>query len=95
MDLINGFRFDDEELRKSSGFKLKSLEITMMHDLHDWDFKCRFKVEPRLVTESGNKKHYDFSPYFSLSVVWRPMDSFKTKIEDKYGEFILNGSDDE
>ena len=95
VDLINGFRFDDEELRKSSGFKLKSLEITMMHDLHDWDFKCRFKVEPRLVTESGNKKHYDFSPYFSLSVVWRPMDSFKTKIEDKYGEFILNGSDDE
>lgn len=93
VDLINGFRFDDEALRKSSGFKLKSLEITMMHDLHDWDFKCRFKIEPRLVTESGNKRRYDFSPYFSLSVVWRPMDSFKTKIEDKYGEFVLNGSD--
>lgn len=93
VDLINGFRFDNEDLRKSSGFKLKSLEITMMHDLHDWDFKCRFKIEPRLVTESGSKKHYDFSPYFSLSVVWRPMESFKTKIEDKYGELILNGSD--
>lgn len=95
IDLINGFRFDDEDLRRSSGFKLKSLELTMMHDLHDWDFKCRFKVEPRLVTESGDKKRYDFSPYFSLSVVWRPMDSFKTKIEDKYGEFVLNGSDSE
>lgn len=94
VDLINGFRFDNEDLRKSSGFKLKSFELTMTHDLHDWDFNCRIKIEPRLITE-GSSKYYDFSPLFTLSVVWRPMDSFKTKIEDKYGELILNGSDDD
>lgn len=92
VDLINGFRFDDENLRKSSGFKLKSLIIQMTHELHDWDFNMKFKVSPRLVT-SGAKKYYDFSPYFSLSVVWRPMDSIKTKIADKYGDFVLNSSD--
>ncbi len=92
-DLINGFRFDDETLRKSSGFKLKSLDITMTHDLHDWDFNMRLKIEPRLVTPSSGSKYYDFSPYFMMSVVWRPMDSIKTKIADKYGDFVLNGSD--
>lgn len=92
IDLINGFRFDDEELRKSSGFKLKSFIIQMTHDLHDWDFNMKMKISPRLVTEGG-KKRYDFSPFFSLSVVWRPMDSIKTKIADKYGDFVLNSSD--
>lgn len=93
LDLINGFRFDDEELRKSSGFKLKSFVLQVTHDLHDWDFNMKFKISPRLVTPTNGSKYYDFSPYFSLSVVWRPMDSIKTKIADKYGDFVLNGSD--
>ena len=92
VDLINGFRFDNEDLRKSSGFKLKSFVLQITHDLHDWDFNMKFKISPRLVT-SNDGKYYDFSPYFSLSVVWRPMDSIKTKIADKYGDFVLNGSD--
>lgn len=93
VDLINGFRFDDEGLRKSSGFKLKSFIIQMTHELHDWDFTMKFKVSPRSVTDSSGKRYYDFSPFFSLSVVWRPMDSIKTKIADKYGDFVLNSSD--
>lgn len=93
IDLINGFRFDDETLRKSSGFKLKSFIIQMTHELHDWDFNLKFKVSPRSITDSSGKRYYDFSPYFSLSVVWRPMDSIKTKIADKYGDFVLNSSD--
>ena len=92
VDLFNGFRFDNENIRKSSGFKLKSLIIQMTHELHDWDFNMKFKVSPRLVTNSEGKRYYDFSPYFSLSVVWRPMDSIKTKIADKYGDFVLNSS---
>ncbi|MCR5045766.1 MAG: hypothetical protein K6A42_04240 [Treponema sp.] len=95
IDLINGFRFDDENLRKSSGFKLKSFVLQITHDLHDWDFNMKFKISPRLVTPTGGQKYYDFSPYFSLSVVWRPMDSIKTKIADKYGDFVLNGNDSE
>ena len=93
IDLINGFRFDNEGLRKSSGFKLKSFIIQMTHELHDWDFNMKFKISPRLITNSAGKKYYDFSPFFSLSVVWRPMDSIKTKIADKYGDFVLNSSD--
>ncbi len=95
IDLINGFRFDNEDLRKSSGFKLKSFILQITHDLHDWDFNMKLKISPRLVTPTTGSKYYDFSPYFTLSVVWRPMDSIKTKITDKYGDFVLNGNDSE
>ena len=89
VDLFNSFRFDDESLRKSSGFKLKSLNFTLSHDLHDWDFRADFKIEPRLVTQNDGSKYYDFSPYFSISVVWRPMESIKAEVLDEYGKWQL------
>lgn len=88
-DLANSFRFDDESLRKASGFKLKSLNFAITHDLHDWDLKCEFKIEPRLITPTTGMQYYDFSPYFTLSVVWRPMESMKTEILDDYGTWKL------
>lgn len=89
VDLINSFRFDDINLRKGSGFKLKSLNFTFSHDLHDWDLKSEFKLEPRLVNSSDGRKYYDFNPYFTLSVVWRPMESMKTEIKDDYGTWKI------
>ena len=88
VDLFNSFRFDDESLRQASGFKLKSLKFDVTHELHDWDFKMSFKMEPRLVTEDG-KKSYDFSPYITISILWRPMSAMKTEIIDDYGEWKL------
>ncbi|MCR4626374.1 MAG: hypothetical protein K5640_01875 [Treponema sp.] len=89
-DLADSFRFDDEDKRLSSGFKLESFNIKISHALHDWDFSSQFKIEPRLVTESSGKKYYDYSPFFTVSVVWRPMAGMKTKIQDKYGDWELN-----
>lgn len=93
VDLMNSFRFDDEKLRQASGFKLQSLSMTITHDLHDWDLKSTFKIEPRFITENGVNR-YDFSPYFTLSVVWRPMDSIKAEIVDDYGTWKLNPATD-
>ena len=89
LDLLNSFRFDNDALRKASGFKLKSLNFNLTHELHDWDFTTTFKIEPRLITENNQKK-YDFSPYMTISITWRPMSSMKTEIIDKYGEWLLN-----
>jgi lipopolysaccharide assembly outer membrane protein LptD (OstA) len=89
VDLINSFRFDNETLRRESGFKLKSLNFTLTHDLHDWDFNTTFKLEPRLITDTS-KKYYDFNPYMTIAITWRPMDSMKTEIRDKYGDWQLN-----
>ena len=87
-DLIDSFRFDDEEKRQNSGFKLKSLNMTVSHDLHDWKANMTMKFEPRIVTENG-KKRYDFKPYITIGVVWNPMESMKTTIIDEYGEWKL------
>lgn len=87
-DLLNSFRFDDDSIREASGFKLKSLKFELTHELHDWDFKTSFKIEPRLLTEIG-KKYYDFNPYITISILWRPMAAMKTEIIDDYGEWKL------
>ena len=87
-DLINSFRFDDDSKRQASGFKLKSFNMSMSHDLHDWKFNMTMKIEPRIITENG-KKQYDFKPYITIGVVWNPMESMKTSIIDDYGEWKL------
>lgn len=87
-DLINSFRFDDDSKREKSGFKIKSFNMSMSHDLHDWKFNMTMKIEPRIITENG-KKRYDFKPYITLGVVWNPMESMKTSIIDDYGEWKL------
>ena len=96
-DLLDSFRFDDEAKRKSSAFKLQTLKIDVTHDLDDWDLNCSFSVKPRLMTPSstgysgdGKSSYYDFSPYFSISVAWRPLSSMKTQIVDEYGTWKLN-----
>ncbi len=87
-DLFDSFRFDNEEKRQNSGFKLKSLNMTVSHDLHDWKANMTLKIEPRVITENG-KKMYDFKPYITIGVVWNPMESMKTTIIDDYGEWKL------
>lgn len=91
-DLMNSFDFTHEENRKASGFKLKSLSVSITHDLDDWDLAASFSVKPRLVTDASHSppSYYDFSPYFSISVAWRPMQGMKTEIVDEYGEWALN-----
>ncbi len=97
VDLFNSFAFwsddkffdPDQAKRKSSGFKLKNLKVTATHDLHDWDLSASFSISPRLVTVSG-RNQYNFDPYITLSVAWRPMSSLKAEVVDKYGEWELN-----
>ncbi|WP_027727784.1 LPS-assembly protein LptD [Treponema sp. C6A8] len=87
-DLWNSFRFDNESLRKASGFKLKSLNMEVTHSLHDWDFSMTWSFAPRLLTENGTS-HYDLNPYITIGVVWKPMQSMKTQIKDNYGDWTF------
>ena len=97
-DLLNSFAFwgdgsmldEGQSKRRSSGFKLKNLKVTLSHDLHDWDLISSFEVKPRLITSNDGTKSYNFEPYISLSIVWRPMNAMKTEIVDEYGELQLN-----
>lgn len=87
----NGYFWDpDQTKRKSSGFKLKSLNLTLTHDLDDWDLSSSLSLKPRLKVGEGGKKSYEFSPYFTFAVSWKPMSSLKAEIADEYGTWVLN-----
>ena len=73
------------ENREASGFKLKSLSMTASHDLHDWSFNMTWKFEPKLVKKDGQYT-YNFDPYISIGIVWKPMDSMKTTIVSEYNK---------
>ncbi len=90
IDLLNSFAFWDEQKRIESAFKLSSLDLKIEHDLHDWTLASELSIQPRLLTSANLKPYYDISPYFTLSVVWKPLDSMKTTVVDDYGEWKLN-----
>lgn len=71
--------------REASGFKLKSLNLTLTHELHDWDFNMIWRFEPKLVKQNGVQK-YVFDPYISIGVVWNPMQSIKSNLTYEYKE---------
>jgi hypothetical protein len=75
LDLINSFRFDDEELRKSSGFKLKSFSFSATHHLGDWDAKLTVGLTPY---REGMEYKFDTQVAFLLQ--WLPISELKTEL---------------
>ena len=85
---VNGWWYGDNAFRKNrqaSGFKLKSLNMTLTHELHDWDFKMTVKFEPKVV-KINDKQKYVYDPYVSIGIVWNPMQSIKTNLTHEYNE---------
>jgi hypothetical protein len=83
-DLLNSFRFDDEDLRKDSGFKLKSFNLSLLHHLGDWNAKLDMKLSPYL---PSGEREYKFNTEVSFVVQWLPISEIKTEIihnKDKF-----------
>ncbi|MDR0377878.1 MAG: LPS-assembly protein LptD [Spirochaetaceae bacterium] len=77
VDLLNSFRFDDEQLRRESGFKLKSFRFALTHHLGDWTAKLDWTISPYLPTGSQS---YQFNNTISFLVQWTPITEIKTDI---------------
>jgi hypothetical protein len=78
IDLFNSFRFDDDEKRKSSGFKLKSFKLSLTHHLGDWDASLGITLSPYLDLSSGTPL-YKFNNQISFLVKWIPISELKTE----------------
>jgi hypothetical protein len=78
-DLLNSFRFDDIELRKSSGFKLKSFNLSLIHHLGDWNATLTMTLTPYL-DQTGSRPTYKFNNQISFLVQWVPIAEIKTDI---------------
>ena len=84
--------FDNND-RKESGFKLKSLNFELTHYLHDWTI-LRTSIKPEL-KEEGNTYRYEFTPIISFIVQWKPVSDIKTTVRSEEGVFSLNDPKDE
>jgi hypothetical protein len=78
-DLFNSFRFDNETLRRSSGFKLKSFGLSLTHHLGDWNAKLDWRLSPYLDSDVSPPS-YRFNNEISFIVQWIPIAEAKTEI---------------
>jgi hypothetical protein len=79
VDLFNSFRFDDDTLRRSSGFKLKSFRLNLVHHLGDWNAKLGITLSPYL-DQSESRPVYKFNNEISFLIQWVPISEIKTEI---------------
>jgi len=78
VDLLNSFRFDNDDLRRKSGFKMKALNVSLIHHLGDWNARLTVGMTPYLPQGSRN---YQFSNEISFLVQWVPISEIKTQID--------------
>jgi hypothetical protein len=76
-DLIDSFRFDDDDLRRSSGFKLKAFNLNITHHLGDWKAVLGMTLSPYLDQAA---REYKFNNTISFVVQWTPITEIKTDI---------------
>jgi lipopolysaccharide assembly outer membrane protein LptD (OstA) len=76
-DLINSFRFDNDELRRNSGFKLRAFNFSATHHLGDWDAKLTVSMAP---WRPSNSLVYEFDTQVSFMLQWLPISELKTEI---------------
>jgi lipopolysaccharide assembly outer membrane protein LptD (OstA) len=81
LDLINSFRFDDEELRKLSGYKMSRFNIRATHYLGDWNAILSWSMSPYLPpASSGRKRQYEMDNQVTFLVEWKPISEFRTNV---------------
>jgi hypothetical protein len=78
IDLLNSFRIDNIELRKKSGFKLKTLSLNLIHHLGDWNAKLGLDFTPYQDT-TGPVPVWKFNNQISFLVQWVPIAEIKTE----------------
>ena len=77
LDLINSFRFDDEQLRMTSGFKMKNFRISATHHLGDWKAILNWTMSPY---RPPNSRQYEISNEVSFMVQWIPITELMSDI---------------
>jgi len=84
LDLLNSFRFDRDDLRKSSGFKLKTFSLNLVHHLGDWNAILGVTLSPyQYMDPTLGHIVWKFNNNISFLVQWIPIAEVKT-------EFVYN-----
>jgi hypothetical protein len=78
MDLLNSFRFDNSDLRRQSGFKLRSLNLQMIHHLGDWNATLAMNMVPYL---PQGARSFRFTNEITFLIQWIPITELSTRID--------------
>jgi hypothetical protein len=78
IDLLNSFRFDNDNLRRRSGFKMKALNISLIHHLGDWNAKLTVGMTPYL---PQGTRSYQFNNEITFLIQWVPIGEISTQID--------------
>ena len=81
VDLFNSFRFDDPERRRQSGFKLRSMNLSLIHHLGDWNARLTIHSTPHLDRRPGVLPEYRFRNEISFLVQWVPIGEIRTQVD--------------
>jgi hypothetical protein len=79
LDLVNSFRFDDENLRRLSGFKMKSFRISATHFLGDWNAILNWTMSPYRPPNAVPPR-YEISNEVSFLVQWIPITELRSNV---------------
>ncbi|MDR0474709.1 MAG: LPS-assembly protein LptD [Treponema sp.] len=84
-DLLNSFRFDNDALRRLSGFKLKTFGLKIDHYMGDWKAELGMNLIPYLDYDiNAGHQVWKFNNQISFSIKWDPIQEVKTEfIYDK------------
>jgi hypothetical protein len=82
LDLFDSFRFDNEELRKRSGYKMSRFNISATHYLGDWNAILSWSMSPYLppATSGSRRREYEMSNEVSFLLQWIPITEFKSQV---------------
>ena len=79
-DLVKSFNFFKIEDRYASNFNLQSMNIGLVHDLHDWDLKITYSGKP-FINDEGDYPKYEWENTLDISLVWKAIPDIKSEIE--------------
>ena len=80
LDLLNSFRFDDESLRRASGFKVRSFMIGLERSLGDWTASLDWRMTPHLRRLPGERPRFEMGNRVTFLVQWIPISEFRSEI---------------
>jgi hypothetical protein len=79
-DLAHSFRFDRDDLRRQSGFKLKNFRLSATHHLGDWNATLNIIMSPYL-DQTITPYRYNMNSEIAFLVQWIPVGEIKTDIK--------------
>ena len=90
-DLFKSFNFFNIQDRYQSNFKIRSLSMTIVHHLRDWDVSLTYSGSPQLTTTASGAQTIQWNPSFTFQVKWIAVPFLQSTVQGDYtGVTVLN-----